>query len=1513
VSRTGLRVITNCVIALLAALWSFALGFAPAAAADAIFAPGDPIVTGFSGVVEPASPRAGTDPIDLTFIDPAGKSVVIQKLEPDGPPAGQLINASEAFSATAADVGQVFGVTIDDAPDSMGAAAPNIYVAATSAFGLNIVVPGSDGNPVRSKTGAADATFMLGQWGGAGGEEGHPGSIWKIDGTTGDISLFSTIANSGAGLGNIVYDAASAQFFVSDLDTGLIYRLASDGTIADTYDHGVTGRPTHGLDPVADDGSAVDITDPSFNTEDPTTWGATQPERRVYGLAIHNGRLYYSVADGPQIWSVGLKADGSFGTPRWELDVTGLSSTNEVTGIVFDPQGRMILAQRGPQVGSYDYSVFAEPGTSSVVRYKREAPDDPGTPSVWVATPDTYAIGLPENGTAASGGVAVGYGFNEDAGDFSGACGATVWASGDGLRANPDLDPAIEGPMQIEGLQGTAKTLVRPANDPPLNSFFTDYDGNTDDATANQAGHVGAVAIWQVCGGPSSPTPTPPDIEPPDYIPPPDYIQPEHFNLTLEKWSAPHFCFDGGANYWCNYTIRVENTGTVPYWGPIHVHDYLPGNPPGATMSFWPSPPWFCGPSGPGASDCSMGPALLYPGDAVVLHETVKLPKPVPYCQLANVAGLVWPFFGHDEDPSDDFDGALAGIPSPVPGCVPPGGGGVADLTLSKFTFPGLCWDAGVDYLCQYGVLVQNAGPGPYSGPITVKDTLGVNAVANTFGPWTCGQAGPVLTCNINAVPINVPPGWSSHFFVRAHMKKPVVPPGCDLPNKAQIFAPVGGSPNNVLPGNDFGTATTHVPSPACLLPATHTDLKVAKTKVGACIFLGGQYYCKWQVTVSNVGTDNYAGPFSFKDTSLGANYNTLTTSPVCTGTSVVTCNPVGPFFLAAGASVSTQFWTRYAPGPSVCTANNNVAIVTPSPGSVQNPSGNDSASASQPINVNPACAGLPKLVINKTAKGCASDPSSTNWLCKFDVSVKNIGAVPQPGPINVRDLNTKPTTFSGAVCGPVGPNVWQCNRPAPLAAGATWSFQATTKVDPNGVTLADCNVLNTVYISTPFSADPGHFAQANQKVPQLFINPGPGPVYVYCDPPSLKLAKAAGKVVPSGDGYNVTYTVTATSTGPDPYHGTVEVDELLPAGSSFVSSSWTCKPTSGNDMHCSSPYVDMDVGKSTSMTIVIHVSKTEAARNKCAVTNTVNVAISAEVLHSDKGVNYTASATAKLPAEACAKPPACPPNQVKPGGGCCDPGLVWNGKQCAPPKPICPRDSVAGPNGDCACKDGTHGKPGQCVPDKVVPICPKDSVLNDGECSCKDGTHGKPGKCVPDQVIPICPKDSVFNNGECECKDGTHGKPGRCVPDQVIPICPRDSVLNDGECSCKDGTHGKPGRCVPDQVIPICPDDSILGANGACVCKRGLTGVPGQCVPNVPVTPICPRDSVANDNGACVCRKGTHGEPGQCERDIVIITPPITLQCPDDSHFDRKAKQCVCNAPLVGKPGACQAEVILR
>src|SRR5690606_15970453 len=72
---------------------------------DAIYAPGEPVVTGFSGVMPPEGPPPGSDPLDYTVIDPDRPSMVIQQLQPDGSPTGQLIPSAPVFSAAAGDVG----------------------------------------------------------------------------------------------------------------------------------------------------------------------------------------------------------------------------------------------------------------------------------------------------------------------------------------------------------------------------------------------------------------------------------------------------------------------------------------------------------------------------------------------------------------------------------------------------------------------------------------------------------------------------------------------------------------------------------------------------------------------------------------------------------------------------------------------------------------------------------------------------------------------------------------------------------------------------------------------------------------------------------------------------------------------------------------------------------------------------------------------------------------------------------------------------------------------------------------------------------------------------------------------------------------------------------------------------------------------------------------------------------------------------------------------------------------
>ena len=89
---------------------------------------------------------------------------------------------------------------------------------------------------------------MDGQFGLENG--GGPGTIWRIDGITGAVTLFADIeSNSGPGIGNIAFDRSHRQFFASDLDSGLIHRIEPTAPSSTVWDHGVDGRPARGLTP----------------------------------------------------------------------------------------------------------------------------------------------------------------------------------------------------------------------------------------------------------------------------------------------------------------------------------------------------------------------------------------------------------------------------------------------------------------------------------------------------------------------------------------------------------------------------------------------------------------------------------------------------------------------------------------------------------------------------------------------------------------------------------------------------------------------------------------------------------------------------------------------------------------------------------------------------------------------------------------------------------------------------------------------------------------------------------------------------------------------------------------------------------------------------------------------------------------------------------------------------------------------------------------------------------------
>ncbi len=474
------------------------LGTSAATAQEAIVKPGYAVVTGFAGVSAAQAPD-GADPFDYVGIDPGGASARVVDLTALAA-QGSESAAPKTFTISPSQVGQVFGVALDDAAE------PNIYLAATSAYGLSIAIPDAFGQMKRVEHGQAGAQFVAGQFG-PPEMSGSPGAIWRVDGVSGEVSLFATVGSAASGvasLGGLAYDRDTQQIFAADRSTGIVYRYGLDGTERGTYDHGVEGRPDAGLPPIPQPAMApVDITSPAFDTTNPATWGFAPPARRVFALAVHDHRLFYSLAQGPQIWSVQINAGGSVsGGARLEVEVPSLQDGIEITSIAFDGDGRMYLAERGATTGDYTMYALANGGQSRVLRYL------PNGPGHWQPTAEQYSVGMAPNYNNADGGVALNYGYapGQTATINYNACAATVWSTGERLLDPGDpAVPAGSFPL-VDGLQGNDTSFVQPQNTPPAASWFVDYDDK--DGSADFRGYMGAIATLP-CAGQAAPPPPP--------------------------------------------------------------------------------------------------------------------------------------------------------------------------------------------------------------------------------------------------------------------------------------------------------------------------------------------------------------------------------------------------------------------------------------------------------------------------------------------------------------------------------------------------------------------------------------------------------------------------------------------------------------------------------------------------------------------------------------------------------------------------------------------------------------------------------------------------------------------------------------------------------------------------------------------------------------------------------------------------------------------------------------------
>ncbi len=153
----------------------------------------------------------------------------------------------------------------------------------------------------------------------------------------------------------------AAQFFVSDLDTGLIYRARRDRQ-DDRQLRPRGGRPCRdragGCPRRRHRGRHRESRVQHRGSGPP---GATR--RRDAGSGAWRCVTAASITPSPTARRCGrsVSVPAVFGEdPRLEIDSPSFPGPSAITDIAFDDAGRIYLAQRGDQRGSYDYSAFAE-------------------------------------------------------------------------------------------------------------------------------------------------------------------------------------------------------------------------------------------------------------------------------------------------------------------------------------------------------------------------------------------------------------------------------------------------------------------------------------------------------------------------------------------------------------------------------------------------------------------------------------------------------------------------------------------------------------------------------------------------------------------------------------------------------------------------------------------------------------------------------------------------------------------------------------------------------------------------------------------------------------------------------------------------------------------------------------------------------------------------------------------------------------------------------------------------
>ena len=576
----------------------------------------------------------------------------------------------------------------------------------------------------------------------------------------------------------------------------------------------------------------------------------------------------------------------------------------------------------------------------------------------------------------------------------------------------------------------------------------------------------------------------------------------------------------------------------------------------------------------------------------------------------------------------------------------------------------------------------------------------------------------------------------------------------------------------------------------------------------------------------------------------------------------------------------------------------------------------------------NPACPQPTNLGLKKAATPDCVKNADGNFTCSYKITITNTGPAPFKDTIQLFDgLKALGTDLPATEFISATPRAnWDCQpnllcttkSPVSLDVNKSIDLDLDFVIDKSNATADKCKVSNSALLfkptggagglggegkndfgAAPENTDPGDdTGTATAKIPLAADANGVVP----CDPPSLKLSKAANPQIceKAAGGFRCNYDIRVTSTGPDPFHGPLTLQDTLPAGSTLEKATgpgWTC--SGAGVVQCKHDFVDVPVGQSLGVTVSVLVPEANINPNACQVTNSVALALAIGPL---RGQNFNASASATIQSPLCTAPVA-PPN-LEPAPATCSGGMIltdagdcvcprsqrWNGRTCAESNTLPPEripERRGGTNGTPACPaDRPVGTPPNC--------CPSGTHFADGVChrpsSGGSGTNGKNvgGTTGNKSNTPGCPSNRPNGSPPNCCPTGTHFARGVCRHDSVgtngsrqPPVCSGDRPVGTPPNCCPTGTHFARGVCQHDSVGTngsrqplVCSGDRPVGTPPNCcptgtrfdkgVCRRGGggTGICSGRGPSAPTPTAARRERTSRAAPAAAPRQPQADEP---------------------------------------------------